>query len=80
MFIIIYTTITKTFFSSTDEEEDDTDDTYGYSFKDKIRRDEKRWKTADLDHDGKLNRKEFTYFQYSKETDEIDDSYIDVSL
>ena len=57
--------------------EDGEDDSYNY--KDMIRRDERRWKKADQNGDGALDKKEFQDFLHPEEVEHMRSIVIDVS-
>ncbi len=53
-----------------DEDEDNGEDD-AYNYKDMINRDERRWKTADQNNDGKLDKEEFANFLHPEEADHM---------
>uniref|UniRef100_A0A646QGB2 Reticulocalbin-3 n=1 Tax=Hemiscolopendra marginata TaxID=943146 RepID=A0A646QGB2_9MYRI len=57
------------------DEKDDTGDE-GYSYKDMLRRDQRRWGLADVDKDGFLNKEEFTNFLHPEEASHMQDIVI----
>lgn len=58
-----------------DREEDDD----GYSYKDMVLRDERRWQKADEDGDGLLTKEEFANFLHPEDAAHMRDIVIDVS-
>lgn len=58
---------------------DDSDPEDGYSYKQMMARDERRFKMADLDNDMKANKEEFTAFLHPEEYDHMKDIVVLVS-
>lgn len=58
---------------------DDSDPEDGYSYKQMMARDERRFKMADLDGDMKANKEEFTAFLHPEEYDHMKDIVVLVS-
>ena len=59
-------------------DEEDEDD--GYSYKDMIRRDEKRWEKADTNNDGHMDKKEFADFLHPEDAHHMRDIVIEETL
>lgn len=63
-----------------DEEGENKDDGHGYSYKDTMKRDAKRWSKADRDNDGSLTKDEFMDFLHPEESENLKDIIIDETL
>ena len=61
---------------SVEEEEEEEDG--GYSYKDMMRRDERRWKRADKDGDGALTKQEFGDFLNPEDAEHMRDIVVEV--
>jgi len=62
------------------DEEDAHDEEHGFSYKKMEERDHRRWKLADLDNDGELNREEFKAFLHPEDQDHMKDIVVTETL
>ncbi len=60
------------------EEEDEEEEEGGYSYKDMMRRDERRWNRADKDGDGSLTKVEFVDFLHPEDAEHMRDIVVEV--
>jgi len=63
-----------------EEENGEEDESRGYSYKDMMRRDQRRWAKADHTGDGDLSKDEFQNFLHPEESESLKDVIIDVRL
>ena len=60
-------------------EDDEEDAEGGYDYKNMISRDERRWKKADLDGDGVLNKEEFASFLHPEDVEHMRETVVQAS-
>lgn len=70
----------KTYGHIPEEENGEEDDSRGYSYKDMMRRDQRRWAKADRTGDGALSKDEFQDFLHPEESENLKDIIIDETL
>lgn len=68
-----------TTYGTADGSDDDSDEE-GATFQDMVRRDKRRWDTADKDKDGYLNKEEFGNFLHPEESEEMKDIVVEETM
>ena len=62
------------------EDDHNKEDSPNFSYKDMINRDERRWKAADKNEDGKLDKAEFSNFLHPEEADHMRDIVVQETM